>query len=252
MPKWICPVCAASHNVTVQHLGKTAKCQKCGIANVVTDSESISCPDEPEVDSFSSDGEWYVLVNGVAEGPYTTSQIVIMLERKEIMSTHLVGRCADEVTQPIFAVAEICDELNLAAEFRKSTIASKRSAPGSVPVVTTDLIETPGFAVTRHLPVIFARRLFGFSVIAEFFVGFTDAGGGRSRTVESTIQRIEQELVSDLQSQARGMFAQAVVKASFQFGNLSGGNSIMLYGFAQGTPVLMRELQSPTHASTSE
>ncbi|MDB5387372.1 MAG: hypothetical protein JWM11_3018 [Planctomycetaceae bacterium] len=51
MPKWICPVCAASHNVTTQHLGKTAKCQKCGAANIVVDSETVASIDDDEDES---------------------------------------------------------------------------------------------------------------------------------------------------------------------------------------------------------
>ncbi len=39
MPKWICPNCSASHNVTLQHAGKTARCQKCGQPSVVVVSE---------------------------------------------------------------------------------------------------------------------------------------------------------------------------------------------------------------------
>lgn len=46
MPKWICPTCSASHNVTSQHLGKTAKCQKCGQASEVVDSDAAEA--EPE------------------------------------------------------------------------------------------------------------------------------------------------------------------------------------------------------------
>lgn len=46
MPKWICPKCSASYNVSAQHVGKSVKCQKCGTSGVVADSS---------VDDFSQD-----------------------------------------------------------------------------------------------------------------------------------------------------------------------------------------------------
>lgn len=48
MPKWICPYCSASHNVTDKHLGKAEKCQKCGRTSEVRDSDAIA--DEEQIE----------------------------------------------------------------------------------------------------------------------------------------------------------------------------------------------------------
>lgn len=112
------------------------------------------------------------------------------------------------------------------------------------PVFTTESGIIPGCEITQHLSVVFARRVYGINVFADIFISTADLVGGRSQRAEQAIADIENELLEDIRRQANAVGANGVVGFRMEMGNLAGGSSFMMYGFAQGTPVVFSSTES--------
>jgi len=101
----------------------------------------------------------------------------------------------------------------------------------------------PGFQLVRHFPMVSARQVVGQNAWKDFLASVRDAVGGRSKTVEATLAKMEQEILSELKWLASKSGANAIVSTRIEFGEISGGSVGMMF-FATGyaTPVLLEQV----------
>lgn len=120
-------------------------------------------------------------------------------------------------------------------------IWSQQSAP-PIHVYSTPTIERPGCLITEHLPVVFSRRVYGINYFADLSGAVADITGGRVVRYEKATEDIERELLDDLRHAADAHGGNAIVNFRMQFGEFSGKDKFMLWGIAQGTPVVVTAL----------
>ncbi len=114
-----------------------------------------------------------------------------------------------------------------------------------LPLFTTDDQQPPLFTspaidgIVVRLDVITTQCVAGISFGADIKAAFSDFFGGRSKALEKELKHIHEELKRDLRKQARRVQADAVISIHFQFGQISGNGGLMLWGAAQGTPVIL-------------
>ena len=115
-----------------------------------------------------------------------------------------------------------------------------------VGLFSTSECVVPGWRVVRTLPMITARRVLGINAWQDFTIAIRDLVGGRSQTAEAAFERLESELLLELQARAASIGCQAVVGVHVQFGEISGGGKAQLfYAAAQGTPVQLEQVPPP-------
>lgn len=121
-----------------------------------------------------------------------------------------------------------------------------RNLARTIGLFTTSGYVIPGWRVVRTLPMITARRVLGINAWQDFAIAIRDMVGGRSQTAEAAFERIETELLRELQLKAAETGGQAVIGVNVQFGEISGGGKAQLfYAAAQGTPVQLEQVPPP-------
>ena len=118
---------------------------------------------------------------------------------------------------------------------------------GKIGLFTANACVVPGWRVVQTLPMITARRVLGINAWQDFAIAIRDFVGGRSQAAETAFGRLEAELLQELQVNAAAKRCHAVIGVNVQFGEISGGGKAQLfYAAAQGTPVLMEPVATPT------
>lgn len=121
-----------------------------------------------------------------------------------------------------------------------------RNLARTIGLFTTGACVVPGWRVVRTLPMITARRVLGINAWQDFAIAIRDMVGGRSQTAEAALERMETELLRELQMKAAETGVQAVIGVNVQFGEISGGGKGQLfYAAAQGTPVQLEQVPPP-------
>ncbi len=231
MTTWICPSCNASMTVKPALVGLSRACVSCGTDSIVTDSAAKDLPQRTSPQDPEPDRQWYIRT-GVRDisGPLTIGEVNELLERQKVTLNDGLRRGESGPFRCIHTYPEVSHSKPIrGAKLR-----------GKFPVVSSERINQPGFVVERHLPIVFSRRVYGINLVAEMIVGVTDLVGGRSGRMEEAFANIESELLSEIRGQAGRSGAHAVVCFRVQFGNLTRGNTFMIYGSAQGTPVVLK------------
>ncbi len=119
----------------------------------------------------------------------------------------------------------------------------RRSRPPRVPLLaTTPTVHLP---LRRVLGVVSSECVMGMGALQETLAGFTDAVGGRSTMVQSTIGQAREALLNELSANATAMRADAVLSITFAFSEWSGQNKSMLILLASGTAVEL-DFDQPT------
>ncbi len=109
----------------------------------------------------------------------------------------------------------------------------------SFPILTCNEFVKPGWSMTSTGSVVLSRRVFGINAISEMFVGMRDTFGGRSKTLESSFESMEKEVLEELSRKALKKGAAAIVGLKLQHGVIESQNSVMLYVTGQGTPITL-------------
>jgi uncharacterized protein YbjQ (UPF0145 family) len=103
-------------------------------------------------------------------------------------------------------------------------------------LTTTPNIE--GKRITRYCGVIAGEAILGANIFKDLFAGIRDLVGGRSGTYERELQRARDLALEELEEQARGMGANAVVGIDLDY-EVLGQNNGMLMVSASGTAVIV-------------
>lgn len=99
------------------------------------------------------------------------------------------------------------------------------------PLLTTETLLSTRYRVVTTLPMVRARRVQGSA---------TWRGGVEN--VQEQFAEMESAVFGELQQKAKACGANAVVRVQFQCGEISGSGKPLFYMTAQGTPVIVREV----------
>jgi uncharacterized protein YbjQ (UPF0145 family) len=102
-------------------------------------------------------------------------------------------------------------------------------------VTTTPGIE--GKRITKYFGIVTGEAILGANVFKDLFAGIRDIVGGRSGTYERELHRARDLAITEMESQAQALGANAVVGVDLDY-EVLGPNNGMLMVSASGTAVL--------------
>ena len=102
-------------------------------------------------------------------------------------------------------------------------------------VTTTPSIE--GKRITKYLGLVTGEAILGANVFKDVFAGIRDIVGGRSATYEKELRRAQEIAITELESRAQSLGANAVVGVDLDY-EVLGANNGMLMVSASGTAVV--------------
>ena len=105
-------------------------------------------------------------------------------------------------------------------------------------MLTTTTPSIEGQRITRYFGVVTGEAILGANVFKDLFAGLRDIVGGRSATYEAELHRARDLALTEMQDQARGLGANAVVGVDLDY-EVLGANNGMLMVSASGTAVLV-------------
>ncbi len=114
------------------------------------------------------------------------------------------------------------------------------------PISTTN--EAPGRKIEEALGIVNARVVAGMNVILEWFAGWSDTVGGRSTLYQSEMDRIQRQLLQELEVAAKQLGANGIVGLSIDYDQFTGAGKSMLIASALGTAVRLEERRRPAFA----
>jgi uncharacterized protein YbjQ (UPF0145 family) len=103
-------------------------------------------------------------------------------------------------------------------------------------ITTTPNIE--GKKITQYCGVVAGEAILGANLFKDFFAGIRDLVGGRSATYERELQHAREIALQELQQQAQGMGANAIVGIDLDYEVLGKGNGMLMVS-ASGTAVVI-------------
>jgi uncharacterized protein YbjQ (UPF0145 family) len=101
-------------------------------------------------------------------------------------------------------------------------------------LTTTPSIE--GRAITAYLGIVTGEAIVGANIFRDLFANIRDIVGGRSGAYEQELERARKLALSDLESAAQNVGADAVVGIDFDY-EVLGSNNGMLMVSVSGTAV---------------
>ena len=103
------------------------------------------------------------------------------------------------------------------------------------------LVTTPpsieGKRITKYLGLVTGEAILGANVFKDVFAGIRDIVGGRSATYEKELRRAQEIAITELESRAQSLGANAVVGVDLDY-EVLGANNGMLMVSASGTAVV--------------
>ncbi|MES2788801.1 MAG: heavy metal-binding domain-containing protein [Planctomycetota bacterium] len=215
---WICPLCDRKFKIAVG--SKWTACPDCQKRPVLKRNAAVQR-------RATVTEQWFIQLASEPEsrGPLTLEEVRDLYRRGTLSQVDFAQNGADGMLRLVSTFPEL---------------VAYCSVP-DIPVFTTETACQPGMEITQHLSVVFARRIYGINLFGDLTIAVADLLGGRSKRAEQAIVNIEAELLADVRRQANAVGANGIVGLRVEMGNLSGGNSQMLYGFAHGTPVVFSQ-----------
>ena len=108
---------------------------------------------------------------------------------------------------------------------------------------------TPGVdgrTITEYLGVVTGEAILGANIVRDLFAGIRDIVGGRSGAYEQELARARDIAVGEMQAQAQGVGANAIVGIDLDYETIQlGKGGSMLMVTASGTAVLVEAAQGP-------
>lgn len=101
------------------------------------------------------------------------------------------------------------------------------------PLLTTDTLLSPRYRVVTTLPMVRARR-----------VQSSSAWRGGAENVQEQFAEMESAVFAELQQHAKACGGNAVVRVQLRCGEINGSGKPLFYMTAQGTPVVVREVNN--------
>ncbi|NTV47761.1 MAG: YbjQ family protein [Chlorobiales bacterium] len=117
-------------------------------------------------------------------------------------------------------------------------------------VTTTSTIE--GYRIKKYVGVVSAHIVGGTNIFSDFAAGLRDIVGGRSKSYENQLQKLDDEAVYLLIQKARELKANAIIGLQVEYDSLSGKEMSMLMVNVIGTAVIIDSSESNTDSSNKD
>ena len=102
-------------------------------------------------------------------------------------------------------------------------------------ITTTDSVE--GRRTTDYLGIVSGEAVLGTNIVRDFMASITDVIGGRASGYEAELRKAKDAAIAEMEEDARGLGANAVVGVDLDYEHLGGGSRSMLMVTANGTAV---------------
>lgn len=102
-------------------------------------------------------------------------------------------------------------------------------------ITTGETVE--GRQISEYCGVVAGEAVGGTNFIKDFFAGWTDMMGGRSRGYEKTLSKVKDQALEDLQREAEKAGADAVIAIDLDYHVIANDKKQMLLCIANGTAV---------------
>ena len=102
-------------------------------------------------------------------------------------------------------------------------------------VTTTSVL--PGIGIDEYLGIVTGEAILGANVFKDFFAGIRDIVGGRSGAYERELAKARQIALDEMQAEAAGLGANAIVGVDIDYETIGTGNGSMLMVSTSGTAV---------------
>ena len=102
-------------------------------------------------------------------------------------------------------------------------------------ITTTDAVD--GRRVTDYLGIVSGEAVLGTNVVRDFMASIRDVIGGRASGYEEELRKAKDAAIAEMEEEARGLGANAVVGVDLDYEHLGGSSRSMLMVTANGTAV---------------
>jgi uncharacterized protein YbjQ (UPF0145 family) len=102
-------------------------------------------------------------------------------------------------------------------------------------ITTSQTVE--GFELVRHIDIVSAQVVQGAGLVSEFFAGFTDVFGGRSRAFQNQLDIAKDGVIELLREKVKRIGGNALIGFRIDFEEISGKNTQMFMVSASGMAV---------------
>lgn len=137
------------------------------------------------------------------------------------------GKCHD-CWQVVFA--ERAKQQQEAAEAQATNAAA-----ASRIILTTE--SASNLPIVERLDIVTAEVVIGMHLFKDIAAAWSDAFGGRSRTMQDGLRQARKTALDELRREALALGADAVVAVDLDYSEISGGGKSMLFLVASGTAV---------------
>ena len=103
-------------------------------------------------------------------------------------------------------------------------------------ISTTSTLD--GKPITSYLGLVSGEAILGANIFKDMFAGIRDIVGGRSAAYESELRKAKDIAVQEMQQQAAGLGANAVIGVDLDYETIGNGGSMLMVS-ASGTAVVI-------------
>ena len=107
-------------------------------------------------------------------------------------------------------------------------------------ITTTNTLE--GYSIEKYYGVVSSHVVAGTGLFSDFAASFSDVFGGRSGSYQKQLNSIKNEVLSNLEKEAKLLGANGVLGLKIDFDEISGKGKTMLMVTALGTAVKLTAL----------
>lgn len=105
------------------------------------------------------------------------------------------------------------------------------------PIVLSTTNEIAGWTIISHLDIVSANIVSGTNIFKDISASFSDAFGGRSKSYQNEIEKIDKEVIKLLKSRASDIGADGIIGMRIDHDDISGGGKSMFMVTVSGTAV---------------
>ena len=116
---------------------------------------------------------------------------------------------------------------------------TKPAAGTDILLTTTETVE--GRPVAQYLGIVSGVAVLGFGMFKEFFSGFTDVFGGRSKSYQKEYSKAQEDALADLRGKAAELGGNAVIALHFDHESISAKEKSFTMVVATGTAVKLAD-----------
>ncbi len=106
-------------------------------------------------------------------------------------------------------------------------------------MLTTTTHNVDGYVIKEYRGLVMGEAIIGANIFRDLLAGIRDIVGGRAGAYESALKEARETAVREMQEEARGLGADAVIGIDIDYETI-GSNGSMLMVSASGTAVVLQ------------